>query len=217
VSQVTPHATINVPGYTVAALPGIGVSAAQLNAALGGPLAPTYNIGISIIDRHRARCLEAIKIIQRILGTDGLGAGWLTQASALAGGSAPGNAIVGSKSLPAQGAPGYGLNEAPRGALGHWLKMGSAGRVSNYQCVVPTTWNGSPRAAHAGVDARGPIEEALCVPALPLSGRTSPVDLAPGSEYVPVEGLRVIHSFDPCIACAVHVIDAKGKKLTKIS
>jgi [NiFe] hydrogenase large subunit len=198
------HAPFSAPGYLNAALPGpppgtlpgLGVSAAVISGNA------TYTPGISVMDRHRARCLEALKIIQRIR------LGWLPAATALA--ANPANAIVGSKSLPAQGATGYGLNEAPRGALGHWLKMGSAGRVERYQCVVPTTWNGSPRAAHTGVGARGPIEEALCNPALNLTGANS------NGEYTPVEGLRVVHSFDPCIACAVHVIDANGKKLTKI-
>ena len=84
---------------------------------------------------------------------------------------------------------GMGLVEGPREALGHWITI-SGGKTGNYQAVVPTTWNASPR-DHKGV--RGPIEEALV---------GTPV-LDPDK---PLEVLRVVHSFDPCIACAVHII-----------
>ena len=90
-------------------------------------------------------------------------------------------------------ARGAGFHEAPRGALGHWIVIRD-GRIARYQCVVPTTWNASPRDA-AGV--RGPYEAALV--------GTPVVD-----PERPIEILRTIHSFDPCIACAVHVVDARG-------
>jgi hydrogenase large subunit len=82
-----------------------------------------------------------------------------------------------------------GLWEAPRGALAHYNVI-EGKKLKNYQCVVPTTWNASPR-DNKGV--RGPIEEALV---------GTPV-LNPDK---PLEVLRVVHSFDPCIACAVHII-----------
>lgn len=213
-----PHTTFPASGYLAANLPGIGVTAAQLDGALGGVAPATYTIGVSTIDRLRARCLEAFKIVQRILGSDGNpDGGWLAMIE-------PGDPnyigpgpIVGSLPLPSQGKSGFGLNEAPRGALGHWVNVGSAGRISNYQLVVPTTWNGSPADTHPGISVRGPIEEALAKGAkLTLSGVTSPVaGGGPNTELVPVEALRVIHSFDPCIACAVHVIDAKGNKISE--
>ncbi len=94
-------------------------------------------------------------------------------------------------------ASGYGWHEAPRGALGHWVEIHNKG-IKNYQAVVPTTWNGGPRDA-AG--QRGAYEASLLN--TPVADPARPLEL-----------LRTIHSFDPCIACAVHVIDAKGKDYT---
>lgn len=94
---------------------------------------------------------------------------------------------------------GYGFYEAPRGALGHWIKV-KDGKIQNYQCVVPSTWNGSPRDAKG---QRGPYEAALI--GTPVADPEKPVEI-----------LRTIHSFDPCMACAVHVLDATGKRVTKI-
>ena len=85
---------------------------------------------------------------------------------------------------------GWGSVEAPRGSLGHWIVIRD-GRIANYQLVVPTTWNGSPR---DGAGRRGAWEEALV--------GTPVADLRR-----PVEVLRTLHSFDPCMACAVHVHD----------
>jgi len=96
-------------------------------------------------------------------------------------------------------ARGAGFHEAPRGALGHWIVIRD-GRIARYQCVVPTTWNASPRDA-AGV--RGPYEAALV--------GTPVVD-----PERPIEILRTIHSFDPCIACAVHVLDAAGQPVGSV-
>ena len=91
-------------------------------------------------------------------------------------------------------ASSMGLTEAPRGALGHWLSI-SDGLISNYQVITPTTWNVSPR-DNKGV--LGPLEEAL------LGTPVQNVD-------EPIEVMRVIHSFDPCLDCAAHVINAKTK------
>ncbi|MBT8226936.1 MAG: nickel-dependent hydrogenase large subunit [Dactylosporangium sp.] len=85
-------------------------------------------------------------------------------------------------------ASGWGPTEAPRGGLGHWIAI-AGGSIANYQMVVPSTWNGSPRDA-AG--ALGPWEQALV--GTPLVDPTRPVEV-----------LRTVHSFDPCMACAVHV------------
>lgn len=94
-------------------------------------------------------------------------------------------------------AAGYGWHEAPRGSLGHWVEIkGKA--IKNYQAVVPTTWNAGPRDAQG---VRGAYEASLL---------NTPV----ADPARPLEILRTIHSFDPCIACAVHVIDAKGTKHT---
>jgi len=87
---------------------------------------------------------------------------------------------------------GRGLTEPPRGALGHWIRIENK-VIANYQAVVPSTWNCSPR-DKAG--RRGPYEEALVG-----------IKLAKADQ--PLEILRTIHSFDPCMACAVHIIDPK--------
>ena len=96
-------------------------------------------------------------------------------------------------------ASGAGFHEAPRGALGHWIRIEDR-RIANYQCVVPTTWNGGPRDA-AG--HRGPFEEALV--ATPVADPARPLEI-----------LRTIHSFDPCIACGVHVVDVRGRALGEV-
>jgi hydrogenase large subunit len=86
-------------------------------------------------------------------------------------------------------ATGIGLTEAPRGALGHWLQI-SGGKIAHYQIVTPTCWNASPR---DDLDKPGPIEQALV--GTPVADPSQPVEV-----------LRVVHSFDPCMSCAVHVM-----------
>jgi hydrogenase large subunit len=86
-------------------------------------------------------------------------------------------------------ARGWGHTEAPRGSLGHWVVI-KDGAIANYQCVVPSTWNASPRDEQG---QRGPYEAALL---------NTPV----ADPDQPLEILRTIHSFDPCMACAVHVL-----------
>jgi len=97
-------------------------------------------------------------------------------------------------------AKGVGFTEAPRGALGHWLKIKDT-KIDNYQCVVPTTWNGSPR------DAKGQIG------AFEASLMNTPVAKADQ----PLEILRTIHSFDPCLACSTHVMSPDGQELSKVT
>ena len=96
----------------------------------------------------------------------------------------------------AKDAKGIGLEEAPRGALGHWVKI-KDGKVVNYQTVVPSTWNAAPRDYKGRM---GAYESAL------IGTKVANVEQ-------PLEILRTIHSFDPCIACAVHLIDTNGKEL----
>jgi len=91
-------------------------------------------------------------------------------------------------------AQGYGLFEAPRGSLGHWVEIEDT-LIKNYQIVVPSTWNAGPR---DGKGQRGPYETALLKTPIADPER-------------PLEVLRTIHSFDPCLACAVHVVDARGR------
>ena len=91
---------------------------------------------------------------------------------------------------------GFGYTEAPRGALGHWVVIENK-KIKNYQVVVPTTWNASPR-DHK--NQPGAYEASLVGTRLADPGQ-------------PLEILRTIHSFDPCLACAVHIIDPKGRKV----
>jgi [NiFe] hydrogenase large subunit/hydrogenase large subunit len=96
-------------------------------------------------------------------------------------------------------AQGAGFHEAPRGALGHWVQIRN-GTISNYQCVVPSTWNAGPRDAR---DRRGPYEEALL--GTPVADPERPIEI-----------LRTVHSFDPCMACGVHVVDAKRREIAQV-
>jgi hydrogenase large subunit len=152
-----------------------------------GPLArmwvnKDYTRGISVMDRHAARAQETLKIAEAMQT-------WVHQINT----SQPSFA---ESSVP-DSASSYGLTEAPRGALGHWLQI-SSGKISRYQIITPTCWNASPR---DGKGVRGPIEQALIgTPVL--------------NSDEPVEVVRVIHSFDPCLSCAVHVMrPAEGKKI----
>ena len=96
------------------------------------------------------------------------------------------------KGWPAE-AQGWGTCEAPRGALGHWIKIKDQ-KIANYQMVVATTWNGSPRDAGG---KRGAWESALI--GTPVADPTQPLEI-----------LRTVHSFDPCMGCSVHVFDPLG-------
>lgn len=98
--------------------------------------------------------------------------------------------------VPSRPAQGRGLTEPPRGALGHWINI-EKGVIANYQAVVPSTWNCSPR-DKKGV--RGPYEESL------IGTKLANVNQ-------PLEIIRTIHSFDPCMACAVHIVDPKTKEI----
>jgi quinone-reactive Ni/Fe-hydrogenase large subunit len=95
-------------------------------------------------------------------------------------------------------AKGRGLFEVPRGVLGHFVRIEDA-KVANYQAVVPTTWNASPKDAN---NSRGAYEESL-------------IGIKLADPAAPLEVLRAIHSFDPCLACAVHVIDTRGRELAQ--
>jgi hydrogenase large subunit len=145
-------------------------------------VAGEYRNGISVMDRHAARAGEARKIARAM-------AAWIDQI-------AIGQPVKAGYS-PVGAAKSYGLTEAPRGALGHWLEV-SQGTIARYQVVTPTCWNASPR-DNAGVP--GPIEKGLM--GVPVQNVDEPVEV-----------LRVIHSFDPCMSCAVHVVSAEGRQKT---
>ncbi len=96
-------------------------------------------------------------------------------------------------------AQGVGFMEAPRGALAHWLVI-QDGKIANYQCIVPTTWNAGPQDAQG---QQGPFEASIQGHQLQIPDQ-------------PLEILRTIHSFDPCMGCAVHLVDPEGEELLQI-
>jgi hydrogenase large subunit len=146
-------------------------------AQLGAPVEAL----LSALGRHAARALET-KLVADAM------ADWVLQLK-------PGEPVYFDYELPDE-AEGMGLTEAPRGALGHWIAI-KGGRIASYQCVVPTTWNASPRDDR---DQPGPVEQAL--------QGTKVRD-----EENPFELVRIVRSFDPCLACAVHLVTPKGRSL----
>ncbi|SQI43868.1 Hydrogenase-2 large chain precursor [Leminorella richardii] len=94
---------------------------------------------------------------------------------------------------------GVGFLEAPRGMLSHWMVI-KGGKIANYQAVVPTTWNSAPRNENGEV---GPYEQSLV--GTPIADPAKPLEV-----------VRTIHSFDPCMACAVHVVDADGNDVVTV-
>ncbi len=102
--------------------------------------------------------------------------------------------------IPATGEfKGVGFLEAPRGMLSHWMVI-KDGNIGNYQAVVPSTWNAGPRNAH---DEMGPYEQSL-------------VGTPVADPQKPLEVVRTIHSFDPCMSCAVHVVDVDGNDVVSV-
>jgi Ni,Fe-hydrogenase I large subunit len=94
---------------------------------------------------------------------------------------------------------GAGFHEAPRGALGHWVHVKN-GKIAQYQCIVPSTWNAGPRDARGNP---GPYEAAIV--GTPVADPEQPIEI-----------LRTVHSFDPCMACGVHVVDPLGRELARV-
>jgi hydrogenase large subunit len=95
---------------------------------------------------------------------------------------------------------GFGFHEAPRGTLSHWIVIRD-GKIANYQAVVPSTWNASPR---DGKGQKGPYEASLV--GNPVSDLKRPLEV-----------LRTVHSFDPCLACAIHMVDVRGKEISRVN
>jgi len=135
----------------------------------------------SVMGRHLARALECKAVADAM-------ADWVLKLS-------PGEPVYAPYEIPGEGS-GAGLTEAPRGALGHWVKL-SSGKIGHYQCVVPTTWNASPKDSQG---TPGPIEQAITGTRI-------------RDEQNPFEIVRIVRSFDPCLACAVHLIRPRGKTI----
>lgn len=134
--------------------------------------------------------LGAISVMDRILARAQEAAMLVELLSEWIGQLVPGADAYVDVRLPLSGA-GVGLTEAPRGALGHWLQY-AAGKITRYQIVTPTCWNASPSDDRG---TPGPMERALMG-----------TDVARAAE--PIELLRIVHSFDPCLSCAVHAVEA---------
>jgi len=94
---------------------------------------------------------------------------------------------------------GFGFHEAPRGTLSHWIVIEN-GKIKNYQAIVPSTWNAAPRNSK---DAMGPYEAALI--GTPVADPDQPLEI-----------LRTVHSFDPCLACAIHLMDREKNEIKRI-
>ena len=144
----------------------------------------------STLGRTAARGLETLAIGQAMEG-------WLME---LVGNIKSGNTqTYQSWDWPSGETMGVGLNDVPRGSLGHWVRIEDK-KIKNYQYVVPSTWNLGPRCAN---NKLGPVEEALI--GTPVADPKRPLEI-----------LRTVHSFDPCIACGVHVIDPDSNQVYKI-
>jgi len=137
----------------------------------------------SVLGRHLARALTAKYIADSMEK-------WLFELK-------PGEPTFVEYTIPEEGM-GVGLTEAARGALGHWLEIKDR-KIANYQCVVPTTWNASPKDDNGNP---GPIEQAIIGTRIRDEGN-------------PFEIVRIIRSFDPCLACAVHLVTPRGQDLGK--
>ena len=160
---------------------------ALIDATLAKLKAPPTAL-FSTLGRIATRALETQLLASRL-------AGWVQE---LGNNLVSGNVRIhnGEKWDPSswpKTARGFGFFEAPRGSLGHWVEIEDRA-IKNYQAVVPSTWNAGPRDAHG---QRGAYEAALLK--TPVADPDRPLEI-----------LRTVHSFDPCLACAVHVVDARG-------
>ncbi len=180
-AQVGPLASV-LAGVAAGHQPTISYATKVLDTAsslLGSkiPLAALH----STIGRHAARAVRCA-VMQDVLQQnwqaliDNIGKGDVTSFN--------------KPTFPKGEIMGYGFHEAPRGLLSHWTVI-KDGKIANYQCVVPSTWNAGPR---DDSDKIGPYEASL-------------MDNPIADAEQPLEVLRTIHSFDPCLACAVHVVE----------
>lgn len=144
----------------------------------------------STLGRHAARavmCARNVEILEH-------------QWDLLMANIAKGDAATFEKPVfPAHEISGFGFHEAPRGMLSHWVVI-EKGVIKNYQAVVPTTWNAAPRNED---DQLGPYEASL-------------IDTPLADPELPLEVLRTIHSFDPCLACAVHLVDPQRRDIIQV-
>ena len=144
----------------------------------------------STIGRHAARAIRAAVLCETLnkqwqLLIDNIGKGDIT--------------TFNKPEFPNGEVSGVGIHEAPRGVLSHWIVIADK-KIKNYQCVVPSTWNSSPRNSN---DKPGPYEASLIGTPIAVADR-------------PLEVLRTVHSFDPCLACAIHLVDKESRGIVTV-
>jgi hydrogenase large subunit len=160
----------------------------KAGAIAGAKLSPA--ILHSTLGRHAARAIRTGVLAELALKH------WKLLVDNIAKGD---TAIFNAPTFPKGEQRGFGFHEAPRGTLSHWVVIRD-GKIANYQAVVPTTWNASPRDEK---DAKGPYESSLV---------GNPV----ADPERPLEVLRTVHSFDPCLACAIHTFDPHGGEIARV-
>lgn len=156
-------------------LSGANVTVSKLVTDTLTQLSAPASALFSVLGRHAARALECKLVADKC-------AEWVMQLD-------PSKPVHTKFEIPDQSS-GMGLTDAPRGALGHWITIKNK-KIDRYQCVVPTTWNASPR---DDKNQPGPLEQALI--GTPVADPENPI-----------EPLRVVRSFDPCLACAIHILE----------
>jgi hydrogenase large subunit len=144
----------------------------------------------STLGRHAARAIRAAVLAEMAVKH------WKLLAENIGKGD---TAIFNQPVFPPGEIRGFGFHEAPRGVLSHWTVIRD-GKIANYQAVVPSTWNAGPR---DGKDMPGPYEASLV---------GNPI----ADPKRPLEALRTVHSFDPCLACAIHTVDAEGHEIARV-
>jgi hydrogenase large subunit len=175
----------------------VGPLARVMVSVLKGDNKQIADLAVNVLSQFNAKAdvmfsvlgRHASRAIELKVITDAM-PGWLGELK-------PGAPAWAECKVPDSGA-GMGLTEGARGALGHWINI-KGGKTENYQAVVPTTWNASPM---DDKDQHGPMEQALI--GAPLKDADNPF-----------EAVRIVRSFDPCLACAIHIVDPKGRELSK--
>ncbi|RLE30586.1 MAG: hydrogenase 2 large subunit, partial [Acidobacteria bacterium] len=157
-------------------------------AVAGAKLGP--GVLHSTLGRHAARAIRAAVIVDTAINH------WQRLVENIGGGD---STSFTPWDYPKGEVQGFGFHEAPRGTLSHWVVI-EDGKIKNYQCVVPSTWNAGPRDDKGRM---GPYEASL-------------IDNPVADPERPLEVLRTIHSFDPCLACAIHTLDPDGNERSKV-
>jgi hydrogenase large subunit len=144
----------------------------------------------SVIGRHAARAVRCVVLHEEVMNQ------WTLLMENIGKGD---TTTFNKPAFPKGEIRGYGVHEAPRGLLSHWVVIEN-GKIKNYQAVVPTTWNAGPRDENGNIS---PYEASL-------------MDTPVAKAEEPLEVIRNMHSFDPCLACAVHLTDTESKSTYQV-